>query len=61
MKQYTPAVIFLVALITALPLFGSGDPEAGEYQPVEGLENWDHSIDLSEYEEGKYNLIIRGT
>ncbi len=61
MKQRTPLLIVSFFLAASFALFGLGDPEAGEYQPVEGLENWDRSIDLSEYEEGKYNLIIRGT
>jgi hypothetical protein len=53
------AVSFLLA--STLALFALGDPEAGDYEPVEGLENWDHRVDISEYEEGKYNLIIRGS
>jgi len=61
MKHRAPLLIVSFFLAATFTLFGLGDPEAGEYQPVEGLENWDHNIDLSEYEEGKYNLIIRGT
>ena len=60
-KQRGPLLVVSFFLAATLALFGLGDPEAGEYQPVEGLENWDHSIDISEYEEGKYNLIIRGS
>ncbi len=59
MKQI--AIAALVFIAAAFWAFGLGDPEAGEYEAVNGLENWDHSIDISEYEEGKYNLIIRGT
>ena len=61
MKQRALLLIVSFFLAATFALFGLGSPEAGEYQPVEGLENWDHSIDLSEYEEGKYNLVIRGT
>jgi hypothetical protein len=60
-KQRGPLLVASFFLAASLALFGLGDPEAGEYQPVEGLENWDHNIDISEYEEGKYNLIIRGS
>jgi len=60
-KKSTLLLAVSIFLAASLSLFGLGDPEAGEYQPVEGLENWDHSIDISGFEEGKYNLIIRGS
>jgi hypothetical protein len=41
-------------------LFGLGSPEEGDFEPVSGQENWDHSFDISDKEEGKYNLIVRG-
>ena len=52
----------LVILLALAPLAACaiGNPEAGEYQPVTGLENWDATIDLEGYKAGKYNLIVRG-
>lgn len=52
----------LVVLLALAPLaaWAFGDPEAGDYQPVSGLENWNTTIDLEGYRAGKYNLIVRG-
>jgi hypothetical protein len=61
MKRPAPLFIVLFLLGARFALFGLGDPEAGDFQEVNGLENWDHRIDLSGYQEGKYNLIIRGS
>ncbi len=30
------------------------------WQDVEGIENWTHEIDISEFDEGTYNVIVRG-
>ncbi len=32
-----------------------------QYFEVEGLENWHYDFDISDYPEGKYNIIIKGT
>ena len=32
-----------------------------QYYRVEGLENWHYDFDISDYPEGKYNIIIKGT
>lgn len=52
----------LVLLLALAPLaaWSFGNPEAGDYRPVSGLENWDTSIDLEGAKAGKYNLIVRG-
>jgi hypothetical protein len=53
-----------VLLLLLGPLAGLsalGNPEEGDFQPVEGGENWEHRFDISGLEEGKYNLVIRGT
>jgi len=38
-------------------------PQKGDdgFQQVEGQEQWTHSFDVSDLEEGTYNIIIRGT
>ncbi|GAB6089052.1 Ig-like domain-containing protein [Spirochaeta dissipatitropha] len=46
-------------LISTLPVFGRGTPEDA-WQPVEGTENWQHELDISEYDAGLYNIIIQG-
>ena len=56
----TRLLIFLLAL-APLAAWALGNPEAGDYQPVQGRENWDATIDLAGRTAGKYNLIVRGT
>jgi hypothetical protein len=54
----------LAATLLALPLAAAGalgNPEAGKYQPVKGLENWDTRLELEGLKEGKYNLIVRAS
>lgn len=54
----------LAALLSLSALAGAwalGDPEAGDYQPVQGLENWDAQLDITGRKAGKYNLVVRGT
>ncbi|MBT3272541.1 MAG: hypothetical protein HN368_05260, partial [Spirochaetales bacterium] len=36
-------------------------PRIDAFRPVVGLENWRYDYDISEYDKGKYNLIIKGT
>jgi hypothetical protein len=55
--------ILLTAILLVAPLalsWALGDPEAGDYEPVSGLENWDHRLELEGRKAGKYNLIVRG-
>ncbi len=35
-------------------------PRVGEFLRVNGLENWEYTLDISDYPDGKYNLIVRG-
>jgi hypothetical protein len=52
----------LTAILLALPIAWAGalgNPEKGEYRPVQGQENWDSRLDLEGLKEGKYNLIVR--
>ncbi|MBN1837532.1 MAG: hypothetical protein JW820_16875 [Spirochaetales bacterium] len=55
----------LLAILLVLVPFSAGwalgNPEAGEYEAVEGLENWDYRLDIEGRKAGKYNLIVRGT
>jgi hypothetical protein len=57
MRRRTLALLLVLAPLAA---WAFGNPEAGEYKPVSGLENWDATIDLEGYKAGKYNLIVRG-
>jgi hypothetical protein len=50
----------LLLLFAPLAAWAFGNPEAGDYQPVSGLENWDATVDLAGRKAGKYNLIVRG-
>ena len=52
----------LIVILLSLPIVWAGalgNPEKGEYQPVQGQENWDSQLDLEGLKEGKYNLIVR--
>jgi len=53
--------IVLLLIVNGILCWAFGKPEAGEYQPVQGLENWDYRLELGERKAGKYNLIVRGT
>ncbi len=50
-----------MAFFLVVPAFGLGDKEKGEYEPAQGLENWQYKYDITGYKEGKYNLVIKGT
>jgi hypothetical protein len=52
----------LTAVLLVLPIACSaalGNPEKGDYKPVQGLENWDARLELEGRKQGKYNLIVR--
>lgn len=54
----------LAAALLVLPLsvpWALGNPEAGDFQPARGKENWDQTLDISGRKAGKYNLIVRAT
>ncbi len=55
----TQLAVILLAVV-AFTAGAIGNPEAGDYTPVAGLENWDATVDLKDYKAGKYNLIVRG-
>lgn len=64
MRGQTLKKSIAAAGLIVLIVFGAGalgSNEEGDFQPVNGMENWDYRFDLSDYEEGKYNLIVRGT
>lgn len=45
-------------LLPVLVFAGGKKEDAGE--PVNGLKNWDHTIDISGTKPGKYNIIVQG-
>lgn len=51
--------VVLLFFVSLLPAFGRGTPEDA-WQAVEGTENWQHEIDIRDYDAGLYNVIIRG-
>ncbi len=53
------SLAFILLVFTAALAVALGNPEKGEYRPVQGLENWDASLDLEGLKQGKYNLIVR--
>ena len=52
-------IVLLCLLAGAAALFAAGQTEEDDYQPVEGIGNWEHTIDVSELEPGKYNILVR--
>ena len=56
--------MLLAAALLLLPFaagWALGNPERGDYKPVQGLENWDSRLDIAGKKAGKYNLVVRGT
>ena len=54
-------LLILLVVFMAGSVFAGGKDDESLYQPANGYENWDHEFDLSEYEEGTYNLIVKST
>jgi Big-like domain-containing protein len=60
MKQLNRLLIVtLLILLTAGSVFAAGKTEEDAFETVEGTGNWEHTIDVSELEPGKYNILVR--
>lgn len=57
MKRY---LFVLLMMMLTQGIWGSGTTDESDYLPVEGEENWEHTVDISGQESGTYNLLIRG-
>ncbi len=53
------ALVALVGVLLAGRLWSFGSAETGDYQPVEGQDNWTRTVDTAGRKEGTYNLIVR--
>ena len=54
------AIIFVcLMLFAAAGLSAMGKTDETEPETVRGLENWDHSIDVTDLEPGEYNIVVR--
>lgn len=51
------AVVLLAA--SAVTAFAAGKTDEDAFETVEGTGNWEHTIDVSELEPGKYNILVR--
>ena len=60
MKPNRTVIIAFLAVLLPAAVFAGGGKDEPEYEAAEGMENWDHTFDVSGYEEGTYNLLIRG-
>lgn len=60
MKRLSRFFLTVVALLIVFPLFGRGGTEETGYQPVDGIENWEHSFSIEDNKPGLYNIIIEG-
>ncbi len=60
-KGNTQKTIFILLLLFVIsgPLAALGKQDSSEYQEVDGKENWQKTIDLSEAEPGEYNLLVK--
>ncbi|MCK4515848.1 MAG: hypothetical protein KAU31_11350, partial [Spirochaetaceae bacterium] len=56
-KRLVIAIVSLTLL--AATVFGAGKTEEDAFEQVEGTGNWEHTIDVSELEPGKYNILVR--
>lgn len=50
--------LFLFLMLALFPAFAGGSRQT-QWQAIEESDSWDHEIDLSEYEAGTYNVIVR--
>ena len=55
------AALVILLFLCGTGLYAMGRADDTEPEAVNGLENWDHSIDTSELPPGEYNIIVRGT
>ena len=54
------AIAFIICLVPACSfLWAMGSSDVSELQPVNGLENWDRRLDVSELKPGKYNIMVQ--
>lgn len=49
----------VVALLAAGSLFAAGKTEEDDFERVDGTGNWQHEIDVTDREPGKYNILVR--
>ena len=54
-------ILTVIFILISAGLSAMGRADDSEPQQVNGLENWDHSMDVSELPPGEYNIIVRGT
>lgn len=52
-------IVICVFILSALSAAARGTPEDA-WQDVDGIENWQHEIDITEHDPGTYNVVIRG-
>ena len=60
-RKVLKTIFILCFILISAGLWAMGRADDSEPQPVTGLENWNHSMDISEMPPGEYNIIIRGT
>ena len=56
-KRFAIAIAAVILLATTA--FAAGKTEEDAFETVEGTGNWEHTIDVSELEPGKYNILVR--
>jgi hypothetical protein len=49
----------LLLLMLGSFIWAAGKTDEEDFQAVEGIGNWEHTIDVSELEPGKYNILVR--
>ncbi len=58
-NYYRSRLGFLIIFIFfSISLWAMGKADDSETQPVSGLDNWEHSIDISDLPPGEYNILL---
>lgn len=59
MKAFRLGLALVLVVLSGAVLHGAGQTDEKDYQKVEGLKNWNQTLDLTSKKPGQYNLIIR--
>lgn len=60
LRRGIAALLVAAVLLLSSPVsFAAGRTDEEDFEPVAGGGNWEHTIDVSELEPGKYNILVR--
>lgn len=59
-KKVITILFFIVTFLSTGQIEALGKQDTSEYQDVDGSENWQKTINISNAEPGEYNLVVKG-